>query len=80
MGKLPLGKLSLGKKYIWEVVEWEIAHLGSCHLGKYPWEVALGKRPVGKYLSSNFAGLRIIAVVVIIIMQDFNQEISFPQK
>jgi len=32
----------------WEVVAWEITHLRSCHLRKYPWEVALGKLPLGK--------------------------------
>ena len=29
----------------------EIAHLGSCHLEIVTWEVALGKMPLGKYLT-----------------------------
>ena len=32
---------------------WEIAHTGSCYLEIVTWEVALGKMPLGKYLTPN---------------------------
>jgi len=39
-----LGCQTLRLGQTWEFAAWEIAHLVSCHLGKYPWEVAFGKR------------------------------------